>query len=286
MISRKTTISAAALLLASAGAASAFPATATTDLNVRSGPGTGYSIVDQLQAGDTVEIVATRGSWYQTARGGWASGNFLDAQGGQATYIDGGADYGPAAFYYDDSPYYWDNAGFYFFIDGGRRHRVGWDWFRDRDHRHLRWSHARYRDQFEDRWGRYGGRGDGGRHARGDWDDDDNDGRRVRRGEADVSAGASVEERRLRRGEADVEAGAAVEQRRMRRSDADVSAGASVETDQPMRSGRAAAGREGPPRAQAGDQPVETRGRAGGGGGGAVIPPRAGGDRSIPGGGY
>jgi uncharacterized protein YraI len=276
MISRKTTISAAALLLASAGAASAFPATATTDLNVRSGPGTGYSIVDQLQAGDTVEIVATRGSWYQTAQGGWASGNFLDAEGGQATYIDGGGygDYGPVAFYYDDSPYYWDDAGFYFFIDGGRRHRVGWDWFRDRDHRHLRWANARYRRDFENRRGDWERRADVTLEER----------QRLRRGDADVSAGASVEEgRRFRRGEADVEAGASVEQRRIRRGEADVSAGASVETDQPMRSGRAAAGREGPPRAQAGDQPVETRGRAGGGGGGGAPLPRQG---DIPGGGY
>jgi uncharacterized protein YraI len=168
MISRKTTISAAALLLASAGAAAAFPATATTDLNVRSGPGTGYSVVDQLQAGDTVEVVATRGSWYQTAEGGWASGSYLETSGGQSTYIESGG-YGPVAFYYDDNPYYYDDAGFYFYIDSGRRHRVNRDWFRDRDHRSFRWSHARHRDRFERH---YGGRRGDGQHA-GNWGDGD-----------------------------------------------------------------------------------------------------------------
>jgi uncharacterized protein YraI len=291
MISRKTTVSAVALLLASAGAAVAFPATATTDLNVRSGPGTGYSVVDQLQAGDTVEIVATRGSWYQTAEGGWASGNFLDAaEGGQTSYYGGGGygygDYGTAAFYYDDNPYYWDDsAGFYFYIDGGRRHRVGWDWFRDRDHDDFRWTNTRYRHEYETRRGNW----DGDRSARRGGDDNDDDGRRFRRSEADVSAGVAVEgeNRRFRRSEADVSAGATVEEgRRFRRGDAGVSAGASVEADQPVRSGRASAGREGPPRARAGDQPVETRGgRAGGGGqgGGGAVLPRQG---DIPGGGY
>ncbi len=124
MISRKTTISVAALLLASAGAAAAFPATATTDLNVRSGPGTGYSVVDSLEAGDTVEIVATRGSWYRTAEGGWASASYLDA-GGQVSYVDEGyADYGTVSYYYNDYPAYYDNAGFYFYVRDGRRHRV------------------------------------------------------------------------------------------------------------------------------------------------------------------
>lgn len=175
MISRKTTISAAALLLASAGAAAAFPATATTDLNLRSGPGTGYSVVDQLQAGDTVEVVSTRGSWYQTAEGGWASGNYLEASGGQSTYIESGG-YGPVAFYYDDSPYYYDNAGFYFYIDGGRRHRVDHGWFRGRDHNNFRWSNAKHRHHFEQRIGQNGGGKNWGGNNNGgkNWDGDRN----------------------------------------------------------------------------------------------------------------
>jgi uncharacterized protein YraI len=261
MISRKTTISAAALLLASAGAAAAFPATATTDLNVRSGPGTGYSVIDQLQAGDTVEIVETRGSWYQTAQGGWASGNFLDAEGGQTSYYGGGdyGDYGPAAFYYDENPYFWDDAGFYFFIDGGRRHRVGWDWFRDRDHRHLRWANARYRRDFENR--------------RGDWDrraDVTLDQRqRLRRSDADVSADVSVEDRRrVRRGEADVSADAEPRQLRTGRA----SAGGEGRMEGGPRRGGGGGG-EGPR--------IQRGGGGGGGGGGAVLPPR-----DLPSGGY
>ena len=58
------------LMAASVTAAGAFPATATTDLNVRSGPGTGYGIVGQLQAGQTVDVVSQNGSWYQLADGG------------------------------------------------------------------------------------------------------------------------------------------------------------------------------------------------------------------------
>jgi uncharacterized protein YraI len=162
MMSRKTMVSAAALLLASAGAAAAFPATATTDLNVRSGPGTGYSVVDQLQAGETVEVTGQQGSWYQVDGQGWASGNYLDAQGGRsAVIIDRGYDYGPTAFYYGEDPYYWDDAGFYFYVRDGRRHRVGWDWFRDRDHRRdFRWSDNRRRGDFERRYSRYDNDGD------------------------------------------------------------------------------------------------------------------------------
>lgn len=272
MISRKTTISAAALLLASAGAAAAFPATATTDLNVRSGPGTGYSIVDQLQAGDTVEIVGTRGSWYQTAQGGWASGNFLDAEGGQTGYYGGGpayGDYGTAAFYYDDSPYYWDDAGgFYFFIDGGRRHRVGWDWFRDRDHHDFRWSNARYRRDFENRRGHW----DGDRSARRG--DGDYDGQRIRRGPG-VSAGAAIE--------SDGNQG-----QRIRRGNADVSA----QREQPLQTNRASSvggpgeGQMSGQRRGGGDGAARMEGerRGGGGQGGGAVPPRMG--ERIPGGGY
>lgn len=169
MMSRKTTVSAAALLLASAGTAAAFPATATTDLNVRSGPGTGYSVVDQLETGQTVEVTGQRGSWYQIEGQGWASGNYLDAQGGRsAVIIDRGYDYGPTAFYYGNDPYYWDDAGFYFYVREGRRHRVGWDWFRDRDYRRdFRWSDNRRRGDFERRWSR---RDDDGRRRISDAD--------------------------------------------------------------------------------------------------------------------
>jgi uncharacterized protein YraI len=231
MISRKSTVSAAALLLASAGAAAAFPATAVTDLNVRSGPGTGFGVVDQLQEGQTVEVTARSGGWYQIEGQGWASGNYLDAEGGGTAYIDQGygyGDYGPVAFYYDDSPYYWDNAGFYFYIRDGRRHRIDRDWWRD--HRHnVRWDKSWHnRDWGPNRDANRGdrdGRGRGGRG--GDWDDNDRSarggdmrgegrgddesnvrsGRSSYRGEAESGAGAEVGRGTEIRGGGDVRAG-------------------------------------------------------------------------------
>jgi uncharacterized protein YraI len=164
MISRFSSISAAALLLASAGAAAAFPATVTTDLNVRSGPGTGYSVVDNLQAGDTVEVVQSSGSWFQLAEGGWASANFLDADGSAAvdqSYADPGyavvdsypSYYGSPAFYYGSDPFFWDDGGYYWYWRGGSRHRVSHDWWRGRDHRDFRWSNDNYRRDWQRRIG-------------------------------------------------------------------------------------------------------------------------------------
>jgi uncharacterized protein YraI len=122
----KTTVSALALLLGSAVAATAFPATSTTTLNVRSGPGTHYSVIDNLEPGETVEVTAESGGWYQIDGQGWASANYLDA-GGVSTsyYVDDGyyADYGPASYYYGSYPAYYD-SGYYFYVRDGHRHRV------------------------------------------------------------------------------------------------------------------------------------------------------------------
>jgi uncharacterized protein YraI len=158
MISRTSSISALALFLASAGAAAAFPATVTTDLNVRSGPGTGYSVVDSLQAGDTVEVVERSGSWYQLADGGWASAGYLDADGSVAVdpgyaVVDYPSYYGTPAFYYGSDPYFWDDGGYYWYWRGGSRHRVSHDYWRGRDHNNFRWSNDNYRRDFQRRMG-------------------------------------------------------------------------------------------------------------------------------------
>lgn len=198
----KTAASVFALLIGSVTAAAAFPATSTTSLNVRSGPGTNYRVVDVLQPGETVEVTSQSGGWYQLANGGWASGNYLDAGGETAVIIDRDYDYGPVAFYYDDYPYYWDNAGFYFFIRDGHRHRVGHDWWRR--HRHdVRWHH---------RWHRRDRDWDGHREARRDHDRGDrierrgdDDGRRARierRGDNDGLRAQRREFRELREGRA------------------------------------------------------------------------------------
>ena len=69
------------------------PAESSTDLrrvtgtvvNVRNGPGTGYSVVNQLRRGDAVEVLTDPGEgWVKlqavdTKRVGWMSARFLRA---------------------------------------------------------------------------------------------------------------------------------------------------------------------------------------------------------------
>ena len=72
---------AALALLATTAAASAAPAFASGNVNVRSGPGTGFSVVDSLRRGQQVDIDYCRGSWcYIQKRGpdGWVSADFLE----------------------------------------------------------------------------------------------------------------------------------------------------------------------------------------------------------------
>ena len=73
---------AGAALIASAGVAMAAPGFATTNVNVRSGPGTGYAAIDTLRRGERVEVEGCRGGWcYVTKAGpdGWVSVNYLNA---------------------------------------------------------------------------------------------------------------------------------------------------------------------------------------------------------------
>ena len=85
-ISRKLVASglAALAMLATTAAASAAPAYATSNVNVRSGPGTGYRVVDALRRGEQVDVQYCRGSWcFVERRGpnGWVSANYLDRGG-------------------------------------------------------------------------------------------------------------------------------------------------------------------------------------------------------------
>lgn len=52
---------------------------ATTALNVRSGPGTGYSKVGSLAYGQAVTVSGEANGWYQIGDGRWASGSYLTA---------------------------------------------------------------------------------------------------------------------------------------------------------------------------------------------------------------
>lgn len=72
-------------VLATTAAASAAPAFATSNVNVRSGPGTGYGVVDALRRGERVDIQYCRGSWcFVEKRGpdGWVSSRYLSSGGG------------------------------------------------------------------------------------------------------------------------------------------------------------------------------------------------------------
>lgn len=81
---------AALALLATTATAFAAPAFATGNVNVRSGPGTGYSRVDTLRRGEQVDVQYCRGSWcYIEKRGpdGWVSASYL-SRGGNPGWSD------------------------------------------------------------------------------------------------------------------------------------------------------------------------------------------------------
>jgi hypothetical protein len=91
---------AALTLMATAGAAFAAPAYVTGNINVRSGPGTGYSVIDTIRRGERVDVQQCRGSWcYVEKRGpdGWVSANYLE-RGGRPGWNDDD--------YYDRPPVY------------------------------------------------------------------------------------------------------------------------------------------------------------------------------------
>ncbi|MEQ1768633.1 MAG: SH3 domain-containing protein [Devosia sp.] len=64
-----------------ATAAQALDAEATTSVNVRSGPGTGYAVVDTLYAGESVDVEDCRSSgWCHVSHSGpdgWVSSHYL-----------------------------------------------------------------------------------------------------------------------------------------------------------------------------------------------------------------
>jgi uncharacterized protein YraI len=73
--------SAAAVVLLSTAAAFAQPGVATGNVNVRTGPGTGYAKVGTLAAGEYVDVKQCQGSWCFVDRNsgtdGWVSANYL-----------------------------------------------------------------------------------------------------------------------------------------------------------------------------------------------------------------
>lgn len=76
--------------LFTSGSALAYPAQAVQDLNLRSGPGTNYRVVDVIPGGGRVDVRSCSGSWCRVRyRGlpGFASANYLDRARGQARVI-------------------------------------------------------------------------------------------------------------------------------------------------------------------------------------------------------
>lgn len=74
----------AAIAVALPGSAMALPATATVDLNMRSGPGPQYGIIGTIAANDTVEVIGClpNSFWCQVSAvpgQGWAYGRYLTA---------------------------------------------------------------------------------------------------------------------------------------------------------------------------------------------------------------
>ena len=50
---------------------------ATTNLRVRSGPGTNYRQIGSLSAGQSVQATGSQGEWVQLSNGGWVSAHYL-----------------------------------------------------------------------------------------------------------------------------------------------------------------------------------------------------------------
>jgi uncharacterized protein YraI len=114
------------VLLLSAGTASA--AVVTHGLNLRSGPGTGYSVIDVMPAGARVRVLGCGAYWCRVAwRGeeGYASSSYL-AGGGAYAYEPPAGYAGPAfGFGFGWGPR-WD-WGWHRDWDRGWGWRGGWD---------------------------------------------------------------------------------------------------------------------------------------------------------------
>ena len=71
---------AAAMILGGTAATLAVEAYATGGVNVRSGPGTGYRVVDQLYRGESVDVRGCEGGWCRVVHSGpdgWVSASYL-----------------------------------------------------------------------------------------------------------------------------------------------------------------------------------------------------------------
>jgi uncharacterized protein YraI len=80
MVRQFTRCFAVCAMLLFSGAAFAYPALVTNDLNLRAGPSTANRVIATMPQGSIVDVIDCRGSWCQVewrGRVGWASRNFL-----------------------------------------------------------------------------------------------------------------------------------------------------------------------------------------------------------------
>jgi uncharacterized protein YraI len=121
-------------LLLIAGASAANAAVVSGDLNLRSGPGTGYRVIDTMPAGSYVDVLGCSGSWCRVQFGGavgYASASYL---GG------GGGSYAAAPVYAEPPIYsepYYAGPAFGFGVGFGPRWGWGGGW-------HHRWHGHRH----------------------------------------------------------------------------------------------------------------------------------------------
>lgn len=76
---------AAAAVVVFLPAAQAAPGTISSNVNVRSGPGTNYGVVDTVRAGTGVDVQQCQGSWCYISKpgpDGWVSSQFVNGGGG------------------------------------------------------------------------------------------------------------------------------------------------------------------------------------------------------------
>ena len=88
---------AAAAVVVFLPAAYAAPGTITTNVNVRSGPGTNYAVVDTARRGQQVDVQQCQGSWCYIAKpgpDGWVSANYLSANSGPVNPSQPGLSFG------------------------------------------------------------------------------------------------------------------------------------------------------------------------------------------------
>lgn len=121
MLKSRTFGLAAVIALLSAG--SALAATATASVNVRSGPGTSYQVLDALAPGERVRVDDQSGSWCHVSKpgpDGWVSCRYLAHDPGRYTRGDQpGRGYEPGR---GDEPgryYSGDDGGDNFYLDDG-----------------------------------------------------------------------------------------------------------------------------------------------------------------------